>query len=649
MRGRIVRMSAIAPVLVAAIACFLAWAEDSIPANTEWRYWGGDARTTHYAPLDQIGPANVSRLQIVWRWNTASLGGRADSNWEVTPLMVGGILYFTAGQQRHAVAANAATGETLWTYVLDEGARAARPVRSNNRGLAYWSDGRNDSRVLFITPGYQLVALEARTGKPIPTFGASGVVDLTVGLDRDVVRPSEIGATSPAMIVGDVAIVGAALLSGTTPRSMTNVPGYVRGYDVRTGERLWTFHTIPRPGEFGHETWEEGSWEYTGNTAVWAPMSADLELGYVYLPVESPTGDYYGGHRPGDNLFADTLVCLDAKTGRRVWHYQLLHHDIWDYDIASAPTLLDVTIDGKRVKAVAQPTKQAFLFAFDRVTGKPLWPIEERPVPQSDAPMEKTSPTQPFPTRPAPFDRQGVTLDDLMDLTPELKAEAARIASEFKLGPLFTPPIVEGAGGKRAALQVPHTQGGANWQGAGADPETGIVYVPSVTNWYGNALRRNTQRSDMAFVGRSVAPERPMGLPLIKGPWGRITAIDLNTGDHLWMVPNGKVPEYIRNHPALQGVDLSGLGNPERAPLLVTRTLLFAGDGSGMFSSGPNGGGPIFRALDKRTGALIHEMRLPGNETGLPMTYMLDGRQYIVVAVGNRNAAAELVALALPK
>jgi quinoprotein glucose dehydrogenase len=378
-------------------------------------------------------------------------------------------------------------------------------------------------------------------------------------------------------------------------------------------------------------------------------MSADEELGYVYLPVETPTGDYYGGHRPGDNLFSDSLVCLDAKTGRRVWHYQIAHHDIWDYDLASAPTLLDVTIDGKRIKAVAQPTKQAFLFVFDRVTGKPLWPIEERSVPQSDVPGEKSAATQPFPTKPLPFDRQGSSLADLIDFTPELKAEAERIASAFKLGPLFTPGIVSGADGKRATLQIPHTQGGANWQGAAADPETGVVFIPSVTNWYGNALELGGNRSDMRYVGRSVAPERPLGLPLVKPPWGRITAIDLNTGNHLWMVPNGQAPDYVRNHQALQEVDLSKAGNPERAPLLVTKTLLFSGDGSGLFASGPNGGGPMFRALDKKTGATVFEMRLPGNETGLPMSYMLNGRQYIVVAIGQRNVPAELIALALPR
>jgi quinoprotein glucose dehydrogenase len=499
----------------------------------------------------------------------------------------------------------------------------------------------------LITPGYQLVALDAKTGKPIPEFGSNGIVDLWEGLDRKVV-PGQIGSSSPAMIVGDVAVIGAAMQGGTAPASMNNVPGYVRGYDVRSGKLLWTFHTVPKPGEFGNDTWEGNSWEYTGNTAVWAPISADLELGYVYLPVETPTADYYGGHRPGDNLFGNSIVCLDAKTGKRIWHFQLIHHDIWDWDTASAPVLLDVRVDGKPRKIVAQVTKQGWAYVFDRVTGAPIWPIVERPVPQSDVPGEKTAATQPFPTKPAPFERQGVTEADLIDFTPELKAEALRIASQFKLGPIYTPPIVENTNGKLATLTVPHNQGAANWQSAAADPETGILYVPSVTNWWASALTPGGQRSDMRYVGRSTRVEAPMGLPLIKPPWGRITAIDLNTGDHVWMVPNGQAPEYVRNHAALGGIDLSGAGNPERAPLLVTKTLLFSGDGAGLFSSGPRGGGNRLRALDKKTGKTLYEMQLPANETGLPMTYMAGGRQFIVVAIGARGTPAELIALALP-
>jgi quinoprotein glucose dehydrogenase len=613
----------------------------------EWRHWGGDTGTTHYSPLDQINPENVDQLEIVWRWKSENFGPRPDANWEVTPLMVGGVLYFTAGTHRAAVAVDALTGETLWTYWLDEGERGDRSPRANNRGLSYWNDG-NDERIFMITRGYRLVALDAATGDSIPDFGADGIVDLWNGLDRDV-PIGRITSTSPALIVGDVAIVGAALQGGSTPPTLDNVPGYVRGYDVRTGEMLWTFHTIPQRGEPGNDTWEDESWEYTGNTAVWAPMSADEELGYVYLPIEAPTADYYGGHRLGDNLFSSSLVCLDARTGEMIWYYQLVHHDIFDYDTGSAPLLLDVVVDGQPIRAVAQVTKQAFTYVFDRVTGEPIWPIEERPVPQSNVPGERSSPTQPFPTRPRPFDQQGISDDDLLDFTPEILAEARRIVGEFNAGPLFTPPIVAGTDGKLATLQIPHAQGGANWQGAAADPETGIMYVPSVTNWFSNALVPGEDRSEMNYIGRGARIEPPLGLPLVKPPWGRITAIDLNTGDHVWMVPNGIAPEYVREHEALQGVDLSSAGNPERAPLLVTRTLLFSGDGAGLFASGPGGGGPNLRALDKATGETLFEMELPANETGLPMTYMADGRQFVVVAIGARGFPAELVALALPE
>ena len=613
----------------------------------EWRHYGGDAGGTKYSPLDQINAANVSRLQIAWRWKTSNLGQAPDYNWQATPLMIGDTLYFTAGSNRSAVAIDAVSGDTKWTYALDEGDRGRRAVRANNRGLAYWSDAAGNGRVLLITPGYQLVALDAKTGKPIPTFGNAGIVELWDGLDRKV-EINQIGSSSPAMIVGDVAVVGAAMLGGTAPATLRQVPGYVRGYDVRTGQLIWTFRTVPQGTDFGVETWENESWKYTGNTAVWAPMSADPELGYVYLPIETPTADYYGGHRLGDNLFGNSIVCLDAKTGKRIWYFQMIHHDIWDWDTASAPVLLDVTVNGRARKIVAQVTKQAFTYVFDRVTGEPIWPIVERPVPQSDVPGERTAATQPFPTKPAPFDRQGVTENDLIDFTPELKAEALRIASQFKMGPLYTPPIVTGTGGKLATLTVPHNQGAANWQSAAADPETGILYIPSVTNWWGSALAEGGTRSEMRYVGRGTRVEPPLGLPMIKPPWGRITAIDMNTGDHVWMVPNGNVPDYIKNSPILAGIDLSGGGNPERAPLLVTKTLLFTGDGAGLFSSGPQGGGRKFRALDKKTGKTIFEMELPGNETGLPMTYMAGGKQYIVVAVGARNFPAELVALALP-
>jgi quinoprotein glucose dehydrogenase len=613
--------------------------------NTEWRYYGADAGSTKYAPLDQINASNVAKLHIAWSWKAQNFGRSPEFNWEATPLMVGGRLFVTAGTRRDVVALDAATGETLWMYRLDEGARGATVARRNNRGLAYWTDGREE-RILLISPGYQLVALDARTGIALPGFGKGGVVDLFEGLDRAEVKPGEIGSSSPAIVVRDVVVVGAALQAGVAPPSKKNVPGYIRGYDVRTGKRLWTFRTIPQPGEFGHDTWENGSWEFTGNTGAWGPLSADEELGYVYVPVETPTGDFYGGHRPGNNLFGESLVCLDARTGRRVWHYQMVHHGIWDWDPPTAPTLLDITVDGRRIKAVAQITKQAFVYVFDRVTGQPVWPIVERPVPQTDVPGERTSPTQPVPSKPAAFDKQGFTEDDLIDFTPALKAEALKIASQYRLGPMFMPPSVTGAGGKKATITLPSPTGGANWQGGAADPETGMLYVSSVTFAAPVSLSPDRRRTDMDYLGQyAFSHVGPQGLPLAKPPWGRITAIDLNTGDHAWSTPNGTTPEYVKNHPALRGVDLGPTGNYEHAPILVTKSLLFTADGGGMYAVPPGSGGLMFRAVDKRTGKVLHEMKLPASVTGIPMTYMLDGVQYLVMATGAPGVPAELIAM----
>lgn len=611
----------------------------------EWRYYGADAAGTKYSRLSQINASNVAKLHIAWSWSAKNFGHMAEFNWEVTPLMAGRRLFLTAGTRRDAVALDAVTGETLWMYRIDEGPRGETVARRNNRGLAYWSDGR-DERILLVTPGYQLVALDARTGLPIPGFGKAGVVDLWEGLDREVVKPGEIGSSSPAIVVRGVIVVGAALQAGIAPRSKRNVPGYIRGYDIHTGKRLWTFHTVAQPGEFGHETWEKGSWEYTGNTGAWGPLSADEALGYVYVPVETPTGDFYGGQRLGDNLFGESLVCLDARTGRRVWHFQLVHHGVWDWDPPTAPTLLDITVNGRRIKAVAQITKQAWVYVFDRVTGKPVWPMEERPVPQTDVPGERTSPTQPFPSKPAAFDRQGFTVDDLIDFTPALKAEALKIAAQYRLGPMFAPPSVAGAGGKLATVTLPSPTGGANWQGGAADPETGMLYVSSITFAAPVSLAKDPKRTDMDYLGQYSARQiGPQGLPLVKPPWGRITAIDLNTGDHSWMVPNGSTPDNVKQHPALKEVDLGRTGNPEHAPILLTKTLLFTADGGGMYAMPPGSGGPMFRALDKRTGKILHEMKLPANVTGIPMTYMLDGVQYLVMPVGAPGVPAELIAM----
>src|SRR5438128_1966854 len=519
---------------------------------TEWLNYAGDKAGSKYSPLTQISGDNFNRLRTAWTWRSAEEEVAKANHlktwvWEATPLMVGGVLYVSTSLSQVA-AIDAATGKTRWVYDPETWKNG---MPSNNgfvhRGVAYWADG-DDQRILFGTGDGYLICLNAQTGKPIRTFGREGRIDLTQELGRTVDRHLY-GVSSPPIICRDVVVMGSKV--NDVPLAAEMPPGDVRGFDVRTGKQQWIFHVIPRQGEFGNETWKDGSWKTTGAANVWTMMSADDALGYVYLPFSTPSDDHYGVHRPGDGLFGESLVCLDARTGKRVWHFQMVHHGLWDYDLPCAPNLIDIRVDGKPVKAVAQMSKQGFCYVFDRLTGKPIWPIEEKPVPQSTVPGEKTSATQPFPTKPAPFDRQGVTENDLIDFTPELKAEALRIASQFKLGPLYTPPIVEGAGGKRGTLTVPHNQGAANWESAAADPETGILYVPSVTNWWASALGEGGERSDMRYIGRNVRVETPMGLPLIKPPWGRITAIDLNTGDHVWMVPNGQAPEYVRNHPAL--------------------------------------------------------------------------------------------------
>ena len=672
--------------------------------NGEWPHWGADHANTKYSPLDQINRDNVKDLRIAWRWKSENYGPRPQNNMEGTPLMVGGVLYTTAGFRPNVVAIDGTTGETLWVYRFDEGERGDRAPRSVSRGVEYWTDGKQQ-RIILITRGYQLVSLDAKTGLPDPKFGRNGVIDLYQDFDQPPPGDGVISSTSPAVVVKDVVVIGAAMVGGTAPRSKENTKGYIRGFDIRTGKRLWTFHTIPQPGEFGNDTWLNDSWAYTGNTTVWSPFSADDELGYVYLPVESATGDYYGGHRPGNNLFAGSLVCLDARTGKRVWHHQLVHHDIWDYDLASPPTLINITVNGKPIRAVAQVTKWSYLFVFDRVTGAPVWPIEERPVEKGDVPGEWYSPTEPHPTKPAPYDRQGVSEADLIDFTPELNAEAREMIKEYKIGPLFTPPIVAGTNGKLGTLMIPAAQGSALWQGAAFDPETNMLYVPSVTNMSNNSLQPGGERSDMNFIGggggggrgraAGPAPARgataagpidpevqanlaatrgggggggrggrgtpalgpgvsrgpwgmgPQGLPLIKPPYGRITAYNMNTGDIVWQVANGDTYDWIKTHPALKGLTIPKTGRADEGGIVVTKTLAFAGQGCGLFRGG-GGGGPMFYAYDKMTGAVVHELQLPANTCGNPMTYMANGKQYIVVAVGAQNFPAELVAMSLP-
>jgi quinoprotein glucose dehydrogenase len=610
----------------------------------EWRAYGADVGSTRYSSLDQITRDNVKNLQVAWTWKFDNFGSAAETaTTEATPLMVNGVLYFTAGQRRTVVAANAGTGETLWVWRLDEGERFDRAPRKVHRGVAYWTDG-NEERIVLVTPGFQLVALDAKTGRPVPGFGQGGIVDLFTQLDLDVkLDPiGRIGNSSPPVISNDVIVVGPALQPGGRV-NIANVKGDVMGFDVRTGRKLWTFHTIPREGEPGYETWLGDSAQYTGNAGVWGPFSADPELGYVYLNIESATNDVYGGHRPGNNLYSDSLVCLDIKTGKMIWYQQLVHHDIWDYDLPPAPILINLTVDGKPVRAVAQLSKQAIAYVFDRTNGRPVWPLVERPVPQTDVPKEWTSPTQPFPTKPPPFDQHGITIDDLIDFTPELRAEAVKAVSQYRLGPIYTPGSLV-TPTNRGTIVVPGLGGGANWPGGAADPETGFVYVGSTTTPGVIGLNPNTDPKtagvDTDYLYASGLPTI-QGLRLLKPPYGRITAYDMNRGEIAWQIPNGDTPPNVKNNPALKGVTIPKTGSPSQAGLLVTRTLLFAGEGSG--------GQAFFHAYDKATGAEIWQTPIPGPQVSLPITYVHQGRQFVVVGVRpGGGQGAQLVAFALP-
>ena len=655
--------------------------------NGEWRSYGGDIGHTRYSPLDQIDATNFNKLELAWRFKTDSLGPRPEYQFESTPLMAKGVLYSTAGSRRAVIALDAATGEMLWMHSENEGARgAAAPRQLSGRGLAYWSDGTDD-RILYVTPGYRLIALDAKTGIPIPGFGQKGVVDLKLEDDQEMdLITGEIGLHSTPTVAKNVVIVGAAHKTGGNPKSRKNEKGYVRGYDVRTGKRLWIFHTIPLPGEFGNDTWEKDSWSYTGNTGVWAQISVDEELGLAYLPVEMPTGDYYGGHRPGNGLFGESLVAVDLQTGKRKWHFQFVHHGIWDHDLPCAPILANITVNGRAIKAVAQPSKQAWLYVLNRETGEPVWPIEERPVPKGDVPGEWYAPTQPFPTKPPAYERQGVAVDDLIDFTPELRAEAVKVVERYKIGPIFTPPVVSKLDGPLSTL----TAGFAtNWPGGAYDPETNIAYIYSQSGAsplslvvppadlsdmnfiQGNALtgaRRTGGSGSAAGGGRTgegaapaaatAAPAAPaggeggggltvQGLPLLKPPYARISAIDLNKGDILWYIAHGETPDNVKNHPALQGKTIPRTGRPGLIGPLVTKTLLIAGEGGvGRTPSGQRGA--MLRAYSKADGKDVGAVYMPAPESGSPMTYMLNGKQYIVIAVSGGNYSGELLAFRLP-
>ena len=625
--------------------------------NGEWRSWAGDTGSTRYSPLDQINAANFSTLEVAWRFKTDILGPRPDFNLQATPLMINGVLYFTAGEHRDAVAVSAATGELLWMHRLEEGRRAQTSSRRmSGRGVGYWTDGRGDDRVFYVTSGYQLVGLNAKNGVPLADFGVNGIVDLRKDNDQTLdIETADIGWNGAPIVARNTIVIGAAHRAGSAPRSKEAPKGYIRGFDAKTGKRKWIFHTIPRPGEFGNDTWLNDSWAYTGHTGVWSQMSIDEELGIAYLPIEIPTGDYFGGHRPGSNLFAESLVALDLETGQRKWHFQFVHHPIWDYDVPSAPILADIEVNGRKIKAVAQPTKQGFLYVFDRVTGEPVWPIEERPVEKGTLPTETYSPTQPFPTKPPAFERQGFIEDYVIDFTPELKAEGLKILQQYKLGPLFTPPIARGEGGKIGTLYIPN---GANWPGGSFDPETGMIYVYSHSLLRVLSMVNDSKRSDMNYVSVGGGDDGPgltvQGLPIIKPPYGRITAIDLKKGDIAWQIAHGDTPDTIKNHPLLKGLNLPRTGRSGGAGgssggigILTTKTLVISGEGG--TNTTPNGQrGAMLRAYNKATGAEVGAVFMPGAQTGSPMTYMLDGKQYIVVSASAQVVPGEVIAYKLP-
>jgi quinoprotein glucose dehydrogenase len=660
--ARLTVLSSLAVGLLSGVVAILpARSQDKQPSVTakpgEWRYLNGDPLATRYSPLDQINKDNFKDLKLAWRWKPAigpapsSLGGTAQGNGdptfaiyrsESTPIMANGVLYTAAGGQRVVAAIDAATGKQLWMWMgMDEGGRDRKaPRRNAGRGVGYWTDGVEE-RIFVVTTGFFLVALDAKTGTMVPTFGVNGAVDLMKELNVDYDHVTRIGNSSPPMVFKDTVMVPPALEEGFTPDDMRNTPGYVMAFDARSGKQKWAFHTVPKAGEFGADTWEGNSNSYSGNTGVWAPISVDPELGYAYLPVESPTNDYYGGHRPGSNLFANSVVCVDIETGKRIWHYQITHHDIWNYDLSSAPALVNMTVNGRPVKALVQLSKQGFAYVLDRVTGQPVWPFEERPVPASDTPGERAWPTQPHPTKPAPYEYQGYNENDLIDFTPELRAEALRVANQYRLGPVFTPPSEIKPDGTKGTWYNPGGTGGSLWQSGGFDPDTSYFYIPTKSG-PGVASLRNDPKSNMRLSRGPGAQLTVQGLPILKPPYSKIVALNLNTSEYDWSVPLGTTPKRVAEHPALRDKTIPNTGGIGlHATLVVTKTLLIAGEGWG--------GEHVVRAYDKKTGAVLGEVSIPGMMGSMPMTYMQGGKQYLAFTVGTRTEPAELVAFALQK
>jgi quinoprotein glucose dehydrogenase len=677
------------------------WGSQPATSAGEWPHYNGDMHGTRYSPLDQINTSNFGKLEVAWRVKTDSFGPRPEFKLEGTPIMVKGVLYSTAGVRRAVIAMDGRTGEILWTHSVREGKRAVlSPRQLSGRGVSYWTDGRGDERIVYVTTGYRLVEINAKTGQMISSFGTNGVVDLKQGVVYGNRQPidlesGEIGIHSTPAIARDTIIIGSSFREGATVVSHNNTKGLVRAFDARTGKLLWTFNTIPRPGEFGNDTWENDSWSVNGNTGVWTQISVDEELGLAYLPVETPSSDYYGGHRPGNNLFAESLVAVDLRTGQRKWHYQFVHHPIWNFDNSSSPILMDANVNGRTIKAVASPSKQAYLYVFDRATGQPVWPIEERPVPPSDVPGEKASPTQPFPTKPPAYGRNMLRVpDDVIDFTPELRAQALDVLKRYKVGTSpFTPPILGSVTGLLGAVGAGTA---TNWPGSGGDPEQHIVYAqagnaPSsrslvappagfsdiryVSGMGGRPFREVLGPGDCCAADGSGKPFAPtnlkasegapaptpaeeavanagltvQGLPIYKPPYGTLSAISLDRGEILWQVPAGDTPDNVRNHPALRGLNIPKTGQPgvSGVGLMVTKSLVVMGD-SQVTTTPEHPRGAMLRAYDKKDGREVGAVFMPAPQSGSPMTYMLDGKQYIVVAVSGGSYSGEFLAFTLP-
>ncbi|MED5534372.1 MAG: hypothetical protein VX690_01600 [Pseudomonadota bacterium] len=668
---------------VCAVGGMFLWQDPAISQEPDssvgdWRYIGGDAAHTRYTSLDQINASNFEDLEVAWVWRGDNFGSGVDYVFRSTPIYVDGLLYTVAGQRRTVVSIDPATGETIWTYREPHTTRYERGMRNNyGKGVAYSEvDGRG---VIFTTsPGFFLHALDAKTGTPVPDWGATvplegfprtGVVDMLPDLvgdwepwltsgytyDPEYGIPRDLGnlsTSSPPIVVNGTVVVGNVHEQGYYQTRTENIPGDILAYDARTGEFLWKFHVIPRPNEFGHETWENDAWRRTGDVSSWAPMSTDLERGIVYIPTNPPTLDFYGGFRPGDNLFGTSIIALDVQTGERVWHFQTVHHDIWNFDNPAAPILLDVIVDGRPTPIAVETTKQGFAYTFNRITGEPVWPIEERPVPQSEVPGEKLALTQPFPTKPAAFEMQGLTEEDLIDFTPELRREALEIIKNYRIGPLFNPPIQVGhPSGLRSFVSCP--SGASNIFGPpSADPETGILYVSTLRGCRSENIvpgHEMDEPESLMTTGETIVDwavanrgdfRGPQGLPIYKPPYSQIVAIDMNEGEHLWSIPNGDTPDRIRHHPALEGVDLPNTGRTSHAVTMVTKTLLITAEGGG--------GASVLHAVDKLTGERLATVDIPAPGRYGMMSYLHEGQQYILVQIASTTHPGSLVALRVP-